>query len=402
MKELAFLFRLEYGKLMKRRLTWFAILGILFLVIADPTASLVGTRYYDGTPIGSSAQWRIWEREVVDAMEGMVIDEAFLKRAEQSVRAFWDEAEEIRGTEGATERYVSGYMEMEMPYNILLESISGLGIRRYEMDFTEYYAQYDAYIRDYYKSGLSEKAISELVAMSRKNQPFVYGWQKGCNMYAETRNGLSFYTCFALVICLSGMFAGEVSSRMEAVVLSTRYGKNKLLAAKLLVGMSLALVVSVVTSLISYVANGMVYGFGGTELAAQMMHPFIAWNLTMGQLCLIMTGCGVLAAMLTAAVTMALSAQAKSSSSVLIIGFLFLLIPLFINIPGQYRIPAAVYHLLPSLLPNIQYAFDGSLVLQIGDSFLPEWQSAYPVYLAASTILTVLTYRTFQKHQVGR
>ena len=172
-------------------------------------------------------------------------------------------------------------------------------------------------------------------------------------MYAETRNGLSFYTCFALVICLSGMFAGEVSSRMEAVVLSTRYGKNKLLAAKLLVGMSLALVVSV-------------------------------------------------AAMFTAAVTMALSAQAKSSSSVLIIGFLFLLIPLFINIPGQYRIPAAVYHLLPSLLPNIQYAFDGSLVLQIGDSFLPEWQSAYPVYLAASTILTVLTYRTFQKHQVGR
>ena len=83
MKELAFLFRLEYGKLMKRRLTWFAILGILLLVIADPTASLVGTRYYDGTPIGSSAQWRTWEREVVDAMEGMVIDEAFLKRAEK-------------------------------------------------------------------------------------------------------------------------------------------------------------------------------------------------------------------------------------------------------------------------------------------------------------------------------
>lgn len=402
MKELAFLIRLEYGKLMKRKLTWIAILGILLLVIAQPTMSLFGTRYYDGTPIGSSAQWRMWEREAVDAMEGMAIDEVFLKKAEQSVRAFWDEAEEIRGTEGATERYVSGYMEMEMPYNILLESISGLGIRRYEMDFTEYYAQYDAYIRDYYGSSLSDEAVSKLIAMSRKNQPFVYGWQEGCNIYAETRNGMSLYTCFALVVCLSGMFAGEVSSRMEAVVLSTRYGKNKLLAAKLLVGMSFALLVSVVTSLISYVANGMVYGFGGTELAAQMMHPFIAWDLTMGQLCLIMTGCGVLAATLTAAVTMVLSSRAKSSSSVLIIGFLFLLIPLFFNIPGQYRIPAAVYHLLPSLLPRIQYAFDGLLVLQIEDSFLAEWQFVYPVYLAVCAILIALTYRTFQKHQVGR
>ena len=36
MKEIAFLFRLEYGKLMKRRLTWFAILGILLLVIGEP------------------------------------------------------------------------------------------------------------------------------------------------------------------------------------------------------------------------------------------------------------------------------------------------------------------------------------------------------------------------------
>lgn len=402
MKELTFLIRLEYGKLMKRRLTWFAILGILLLVIAQPTTSLFGTRYYDGTPIGSSSQWRTREREVVDEMEGTVIDEVFLRKAERSVRSFWEETEEIRGTERATERYVSGYMEMEMPYNLLLESISGLGITRYEMDFAEYYTQYDAYIRDYYKSSLSEEAISELVAMSKENQPFVYGWQEGCNIYAATRSGMSFYTCFALAICLAGMFAGEVSSRMEAVVLSTRYGKNKLLAAKLLVGMSFALLVAVVTSLISYVANGMVYGFGGTKLAAQMMNPFIAWNLTMGQLCLIMTGCGVLAAMLTAAVTMALSARAKSSSSVLIIGFLFLLIPLFINIPGQYRIPAAIYHLLPTLLPKIQYAFDGLLVLQIGDAFIPQWQLAYPVYLAAGGILIALTYRTFQKHQVGR
>lgn len=402
MKELMFLVRLEYGKLMKRKLTRITLFCILLLVVAQPTTSLLGERYYEGTPIGSSRQWSIWEKEAVDAMEGTVIDETFLKEAEQSVRSFWDDAEEIRESEGATERYVTGYKELEMPYDLLLDSISMLGVRGYDMDFTEYYAQYDAYIREYYKNGVSEERIEKLVAMSKENQPFLYGWYDGCNVFIGASNGMSVYTCFAIVICLAGMFAGEVSSRMEAVLLSTRYGKNKVLAAKLLVGMSFALLISILENVISYVLNGVVYGFGGTKLAAQMLYPFIAWNITIGQLCLIMAGCSMLAVLLTAAVTMALSAGAKSSSSVLIIGFLFLFGPLFLNVPEQYRIPAILYRLLPSLLADMSCAFNSLLVLKAGNSFVTEWQIAYPVYLAVGGILITLTYRTFRKHQVGR
>lgn len=390
----------EYKKLWKKKVTWISIGILLLLMLASAIIGACGQRYYEGTPIGSQLEWGNREREATREKAG-VIDEVFLSGAERSVKDFWQEAEKRESTGEDAAWYIENYAEKEMPYNTLLGSISAFGSRRDEVDFGEYYELYENYLRWYYEDDLSGEDMEDFVAMSRKNQPFYYDWMRGYDLFISNQQVWGLFTCFVVVICLAGMFAGETSSRMDALILSARYGKNKILAAKLLCGISFSIIFAVFANIVSFLLTGAVHGFEGAEIAAQMLFPFIAWNVTMGEVALILAGSTILAAVLTAALTMFLSARTKSSSPVLILMFVFLFAPLFVGITDYYRIPAFLFDLLPTNLMTSYGSFNG-WIFRAGDAFLTEWQYAYPVYLLVGGLLVMTAYRSYGHHQVGR
>lgn len=121
----------------------------------------------------------------------------------------------------------------------------------------------------------------------------------------------------------------------------------------------------------------------------------------MGEVSLILSGSAILASVLTAAVTMFLSARAKSSSPVLIAMFVFLFAPMFMGIADHYRVPAFLFDLLPTNL-MASYGSFNSWIFRIGDAFITEWQYAYPVYFLVGALLVGVSYRSYKHHQVGR
>lgn len=399
MRQIWYLAGLEYKKLWKRKLTWISIGVLFFLMLASAVISMCGQKYYEGIPIGSRHEWNLKERAAQKEKEG-VIDEAFLSGAEQSVKDFWEELDARKENELDDAWYAENYEKRELPYNTFLGAVSLFG-GGMDTDFTQYYEMYEDYLRWYYEDDLLGEDMEDFVAMSKKNQPFYYGWMRGYDIFINNWPMWGMFICFVISICLAGMFAGETSVRMDALMLSARYGKNKILTAKLLVGISFSIVFALAASLINFLLTGAVYGFEGKEIAAQMYFPFIAWNVTMGELTVILTGSGILASVLTAALTMLLSARMKSSSPVLIVMFVFVFAPNFFAVSSELKVLRFLYDLLPTELMYSYGSFNG-WILRMGDTFVTEWQYAYPVYLFLTGVLSLAAYQGYKRHQVGR
>lgn len=401
MREVFYLTGLEYKKIWKKKMTWISVISLFLLIAIVTVADTIGTPYYNGTPIGSKMEWLTKEKQRTQEMAG-VIDEAFLEKAGQTLEAFWDEVALAGGadTKADVAWFVENYEKSELPYNSLLMSGILADIREIGA-FGNYYEAYDNYLRGYYSGTLSEADLEVLIAMSRENQPFYYGWQRGYIRYIVTRYSMSLFHCFAVVICLAGIFAGEVTTRMDALLLASRYGKNKLLLAKLLAGMWFSFVLAVFANLLSFLPIGLIYGFEGSDGAAQMYLPFIGQNVSLGQLSFILTGAGILAAMLTAALTVCVSAKSKNNSSVLIIMLVILMFPMFVNVPRQYQAAAFLNDLHPINMTAETSAFN-EFLFRAGDGFIAQWQYAYPIYGVAVILLLAAAYRIFKKHQVGK
>ncbi len=400
MRTILYLTGLEYKKLWKKKMTWISI-GVLFLaMLVTSVVSALGQKYYNGMAIGSHMEWRDRERKATKEKES-VINAAFLAEAEKQYGEFLTEYEEKTDEERDAAWYIEAYSTHVMPYETFLGAAAAFGSLRGGTEFGEYYKAYEDYLRNYYEESLSGEDMEDFVAMSKENQPFSYGWMRGYDIFIGNQQVWGLFTCLVVAICLAGMFAGETSVRMDALLLSARYGKNKLLAAKLLCGLVFSLLFAAVSQLVSFLMTGAFHGFEGADIAAQMNFPFIAWNVTMGELALILAGSGILAALLTAALTMLLSARAKSSSPVLIVMFVFLFVPMFVGVPYHYRIPAILFDLLPTNL-MASYGSFSEEILRIGDCFVTEWQYAYPVYLLVGGLFVAASYRSYKYHQVGR
>ena len=177
--------------------------------------------------------------------------------------------------------------------------------------------------------------------------------------------------------------------------------KNKIILAKILTGISFAFGMTVVMELISFWEFGILYGFEGADLPAQLLLPFVVQKLTIAELSVIAAGSGIAASMFTSVITLAVSAKIRGSSSVLIIMFLFLFVPLFFSVPSQYKVIAVIFSMLPSLISSCYKEFS-CFVLRLGDHFFFQYQYVYAVYLILGTAFAVLAYYSYKHRQVGK
>lgn len=164
---------------------------------------------------------------------------------------------------------------------------------------------------------------------------------------------------FVVAVCLAPLFSGEVGTGMAAFVLSSRHGKNKLIAVKLLVGIGFCIGVTLVWWLVSYLLIMVIYGSGGAGLPYQIASPFSVYPLTFGQVLMVRSLCTLLGSLMTAALTMLLSSKMKAPFAVIIIVSVFLFVPTMIPFSPAFfstrPIPCATQH------GNGQYAFVQSI-----------------------------------------
>lgn len=233
---------------------------------------------------------------------------------------------------------------------------------------------------------------------SNINMPLKYGYFEGWEIIT-TSFELLMFAILAICIVIAPVFSGEYQAGTDAVILSGKYGKTKLITAKILASLLFGTIAFVLHIIVACGLPLIAFGIDGWNLPLQAAGLSIPYPFTFLQATLINVGVIYLVQLAMIGLTLLLSAKMKSPYLVLIVLVPILFIPLFLAPNGTTGIYNLTLFLLPyrATIPElgkyISYQF-GGLVL---DTF-----SMRVIVYAALTVITLPLARLgFKKHQVA-
>ena len=205
-----------------------------------------------------------------------------------------------------------------------------------------------------------------------------------------------------LIIILAPLFAEEYTRGTDALILTGAYGKSKCARAKIIAGFLITLgLVGIV--ILSFAAVYLLFhGTAGLEASVQVSDSgafrSVSYPMSCAQAVLFALLMWFTASLVLAAVSIFISAAAKSAFNSLVISFVLFVLPLFanweslgpLNLPAQF-LPIRQMRLVEIFACPLLHA--GSLELNL------MWLSI-PLSLAAVILGSLYARRTFARHQV--
>lgn len=230
-------------------------------------------------------------------------------------------------------------------------------------------------------------------------RPFVYGYAGG---WADVLDCLGFlaFPMIAICVVLAPVFSSEYQDGTDAVILATRHGRSRLVAAKVIA----ALVFSTAYfALCAAILCGIALGAFGTEggdLPVQLVSVTAPYALTMGQAVAAGVVLAYLMAMGFAALTLALSSRTSSVLSVFMVDIVLVLMTALIPTGGvdllehlSYLFPANALAAAPLFTQGVSYAA-GPVVLDLE-------AVVTALYGLALAVCVPLSAVSFRRHQVA-
>lgn len=239
-----------------------------------------------------------------------------------------------------------------------------------------------------YWSGMNDKVET----------PLPYGCTRGWEMVIDSFELLTF-GILAVCIVLAPVFSGEYQSGMDAVILSARYGRTKLIWAKigasLLFG-TLAFALHAAAALIPPLAA---FGLDGWNLPMQIVNTVIPYPWSFLQAAVAGLGVVYLVQLGMIALTLLLSANMRSPylASAVLVPVLFL--PIFLMPDGT----TGVYNLTLFLLPYraVMPELGKYISYQLGGVVLDALSMRAIFYASLAASLLPLAGRGFRRRQVS-
>ena len=234
----------------------------------------------------------------------------------------------------------------------------------------------------------------------RLDTPFTYGYSAGWEGLMELLKPLLLFIALAIVILLAPLFAAEYQTGAASILLTTRYGRSKLIYAKLTAGFLAATGLFAGGVLLYGLIVFGVYGAAGGGNSWQTLALLSPYNLTLLTACLGSLALGYLACLAIAATVLALSAWMKSPYPVVISGFLFLLAALFIPHSKISRLFNHLKDLLPANLMDGTGIFRSYEVYHLFGLLVPQPIVMLATALAGIALLLPVAHRGFRNHQI--
>lgn len=420
MREIFTLAGYEYQKIFKRRSTWIALSLVLLWTLFSGFGGVLGDFYIEGEKVASHYQMAQMEREALEHLEIKELNQKFFQKQKEDLKAFSEEYRDLLFGEHAAGRRAEGwkkYYEYYAPYNNLgtllammdnwigdIEMDQAGNIQMEGMGEKDFYQYRDIMLENVFAG---EKLSDGEIAFHKKENekiktPYAYGNMIGYDSIFRMITPNCIFLAFAAAIILAPMFAGEYASNMDSLVLSSRFGKNKLIVAKLLTGISFGLFSSLCFVSIFLLEIQAVYGLGGWNLPVQVCVSGIYLTLPINLLELlgIAVGCCTIAICMTVVVVMFCSARMKSPFGVIIVSFAFIFAPIFlVSMVADYRIPFMAVNSLPT---SMMYpaGVTAHQLLSVGNHYFYFFQWVPVVYLCLMVGLSWWSYRIFRNHQI--
>ena len=233
---------------------------------------------------------------------------------------------------------------------------------------------------------------------STVDTPLQYGYYEGWNVIISSFELLMF-AILAICIVIAPVFSGEYQSGTDAVILSAKYGKTKLITGKIIASLLFATIAFALHIVLACGLPLMAFGTDGWNLPLQIAGTTVPYSLTFFHavfmnICIIYL---ILIAMI--GVTLLLSAKMKTPYLVLIVLVPILFIPMFLTPNGT----SGIYNLILFLTPYraTQPEFAKYISYQFGSLVLDALSIRAILYVLLTVLMLPLARLGFKKHQVA-
>lgn len=231
--------------------------------------------------------------------------------------------------------------------------------------------------------------------------PIEYGYTQG---WTKFLNQIEFFVfvLLVIVIAIAPVFANEYQTGAHQIILSTKFGKTKLILAKILVAFVFGLVVLTIHFAIMLVIVFFTFGLDGASLPVQALHGTNPYDWTIGQFVAVqvLTVYALLFGLI--GLTLWLSAKVKSAFVAIVPMIASLMIPLFLNRTETYSVWNKIHSLLPfpsmrNTLGNDELTF---VSFSIGGSVIDLFTLRFVLYVVMGCMMIFFARRAFKHHQV--
>lgn len=227
------------------------------------------------------------------------------------------------------------------------------------------------------------------------------GYFKGWSMILDA---MTWPVLIMMIICvgIAPVFAGEYQTKCDSLILCMKYGKSRLITAKVIaVWLYTSCVYWGITLIYSTVYIGLL-GADGAELPIQLKYPALSvgYQLSMGKAVAVALLLAYVFTLGIMGITLLMSAMLKNAYGVIIIAFLFLIVPTFLSSDAGGYIWSRALSLLPSKIAD--FSFQSYTAYSFGNVVLNWPSAAILINAAAALFCSIAGYFIFRKHQVNK
>lgn len=393
------LVKFEYKKILqKRSIIITLLLGICFTAFTC-VASLIGYEYIEGVPYQSKYESLKKDREAERSLAGREINRDLLSEVIEAYSRIPITGGRYTDTydyQQYARKYNEIYSIMRRIYN--LRDIEDLALVS-EEDLEDFYLVRQRLVeKNIDSTTMSSEEKAGSINLSRKvKTPFIYSYTGGYYRFFSQMYLTALIICFICSICIAPIFAGEHTENMDSLILSSKYGKNKIISAKLFTGLSFTVILSIILTIVSFITVMAFFGWDGSSAPIQLYVPLSIAPLTMGQVALLYSILILFANILSSTLTMFISAKLKSPFLVMVIMTVITVLPGFMNASKDILWIYHLSNLIPVKMFELNNIVDLFSIKLIGLTLKP-YELIISFSIVATIILMPLVYRSFKNH----
>lgn len=243
---------------------------------------------------------------------------------------------------------------------------------------------------------LSQKEQQFLIGQyEAMEQPIWYEPVDGWSNMFELMPMLTMITMLTLAFLVAGIFSSEFQWKANDVFYSSYYGRNRAISAKIKAGLLIVTVIYWVQVLLySAIVLG-IYGMDGKDCVIQISFWKSFYNMTYGELYLLLILGGYVGTLFFMLLCMVVSAKTKSAVIAVIVPFALLFLPELlkgaVNSNGINRI----INMMPGFLMQINMEVRYFNLFEIGGKIVGAVEVLLPVYLFLCVLLCPALYFIF-------
>ncbi len=231
--------------------------------------------------------------------------------------------------------------------------------------------------------------------------PMKYNYISGWDSASEHSITITMLCAIVLGYLIAGIFSNEFKWRSDSIFFSSLYGRNQAVWAKIKAGFLLVTLVYWI-SMFSYSLLTLTYlGFDGWDCPIQITRWKSMYNITYGELYLLIILGGYLANLFISFLVMWVSAKTKTSLLAVTIPFVVCFLPIFLQDFEEAKIIGKLLSFLPDRLLTVSYSVSYLDLLSIGKTVVAVLPVCFLLYSILTLLLVPAMYRTYRHKQIS-